>query len=155
MGYLENFTLEDTISAYETTMEVTGDNGEHCYSPIDEITLIFLKELKAYRDLEEKGLLPKFHLGDEFWTVRCREVLKSKIVMLQQKKDGTWRYRFSQEISSKYHDTSDYEEKDYGKYFFDVKEEAEKLAEKKKKQWEEELKRLEEKRKKSTEAKGE
>lgn len=104
-------------------------------------------ELARYEDLEEKGLLPKFHLGDEFWTVRCREVLKSKIVMLQQKKDGTWRYRFSQEISSKYHDTSDYEEKDYGKYFFDVKEEAEKLAEKEKKQWEEELKKLEEKRK--------
>lgn len=105
------------------------------------------KELKLYQEEENQGLLPKFHLGDEFWTVRCGEVLKSKIVMLQQKKDGTWRYRFSQEISSKYHDTSDYEEKDYGKYFFDVKEEAEKLAEKKKKQWEEELKRLEEKRK--------
>lgn len=114
-----------------------------------------IKKLAEYEDLEEQGLLPKFHLGDEFWTVRCREVLKSKIVMLQQKKDGTWRYRFSQEISSKYHDTSDYEEKDYGKYFFNVKEEAEKLAEKEKKQWEEELKRLEEKRKKSTEAKGE
>lgn len=104
-------------------------------------------KLAEYEDLEEKGLLPKFHLGDEFWTVRCRKVLKSKIVMIQQKKDGTWRYRFNQEISPEYHDTSDYEEKDYGKYFFDIKEEAEKLAEKEKKQWEEELKRLEEKRK--------
>ena len=76
------------------------------------------RKLADYEDLEEKGLLPKFHLGDEFWTVRLREVLKSEIVMLQQKKDGTWRYRFRQEISPKYHDTSDYEESDYGKYFF-------------------------------------
>ena len=68
--------------------------------------------------------------------------------MLQQKKDGTWRYRFRQEISPKYHDTSDYEESDYGKYFFVDKEEAEKLAEEQKKQWEEQLKRLEEKREK-------
>ena len=101
------------------------------------------RKLAEYEDLEEKGLLPKFHLGDEFWTVRLREVLKSEIVMLQQKKDGTWRY------SPKYHDTSDYEESDYCKYFFPNKEEAEKLAEKYKKQWEEELKRLEEKRKQS------
>ena len=105
-------------------------------------------KLAKYEDLEEKGLLPKFHLGDEFWTVRLREVLKSKIVMLQQKKDGTWRYRFRQEISPKYHDTSDYEECDYGKYFFVDKEEAEKLAEEQKKQWEEQLKRLEEKQEK-------
>ena len=80
-------------------------------------------KLADYEDAEEQGLLPKFHLGDEFWTVRCRKVLKSKIVMLQQKKDGTWKYRFSQEISSKYHDTSDYEELDYGRYFFNTKEE--------------------------------
>lgn len=107
------------------------------------------RKLADYEDLEEKGLLPKFHLGDEFWTVRLREVLKSEIVMLQQKKDGTWRYRFRQEISPKYHDTSDYEESDYGKYFFTNKEEAEKLAKEQKKQWEEQLKRLEEERKQS------
>lgn len=107
------------------------------------------RKLADYEDLEEKGLLPKFHLGDEFWTVRLRKVLKSKIVMLQQKKDGTWRYRFRQEISPKYHDTSDYEESDYGKCFFTNKEEAEKLAKEQKKQWEEQLKRLEEERKQS------
>lgn len=107
-----------------------------------------LDKLGRYEDLEEKGLLPKFHLGDEFWTVRLRKVLKSKIVMLQQKKDGTWRYRFRQEISPKYHDTSDYEESDYGKCFFTNKEEAEKLAKEQKIQWEEQLKRLEEEREK-------
>ena len=101
------------------------------------------RKLADYEDLEEQGLLPKFHLGDEFWTVRLRKVLKSKIVMLQQKKDGTWRYRFRQEINPKYHDTSDYEESDYGKYFFTNKEEAEKLAKEQKKRWEEQLKRLE------------
>lgn len=71
MGYLENFTLEDTISAYEKTMEVTGDNGEHCYSPVDEITLNFLKELKAYRDAEEQGLLFRLpcKVGDKVYVI--------------------------------------------------------------------------------------
>ena len=103
-----------------------------------------LKHIQDLIDADEKGLLPKFHLNDEFWTVRCGEVLKSKIVMLQQKKDGTWRYRFSQEISPKYHDTHDYEELDYGKYFFDDKKEAEKRCEYELKQWEEARKKLSE-----------
>jgi hypothetical protein len=131
---------EDCDVCEEYCVHMQEDN---CYC-LQEV----LEKLGRYEDLEEKGLLPKFHLGDEFWTVRLRKVLKSKIVMLQQKKDGTWRYRFRQEISPKYHDTSDYEESDYGKYFFVNKEEAEKLAEEQKKQWEEQLKRLEEKREK-------
>ena len=57
MERLTNETLDNAISVYETTMRVTGDNGEPCYLPIDEETLCFLKELKAYRDAEEQGLL--------------------------------------------------------------------------------------------------
>jgi hypothetical protein len=88
------------------------------------------KELQKYRDAEEQGLLPRFHLGDEFWTTRLDRVVKAKVVMLQQKKDGSWKYRLSREISSEYHNTIDFEESDYGKYFFATKEEAEqKLAE--------------------------
>lgn len=97
------------------------------------------EKLKQYEDSEEKGLIPKFHLGDVFWTVHGDGVSKEKIVMLQQKKDGTWKYRFP--------NTCDYEENDYGKYFFSTKEEAEKLCEYKRKMWEEERNRLEEKRK--------
>lgn len=76
-----------------------------------------MEELKEYRELKKQKLLPRFHLGDEFWTVRCSGVTKEKIVMLQQKKDGTWKYRFP--------NTCDYEESDYGKCFFDTEDEAE------------------------------
>ena len=78
-------------------------------------------KLAEYEIAEEKGLLPKFHLGDVFWTVHHDGVTKEKIVMLQQKKDGTWKYRFP--------NTCDYEERDYGKCFFDTKDEAEKFWE--------------------------
>lgn len=88
------------------------------------------RRLAEYEDAEEQGLLPRFHLGDEFWALRLGRVVKAKVVMLQQKKDGTWKYRFSLEISSTYHDTVDYEQIEYGKYFWSTKEEAEqKLAE--------------------------
>ena len=82
-------------------------------------------KLKAYEDAEEQGLLPKFHLGDEFWTIRLGKVLKSKIVMLQQKKDSTWQYRMSREIKSEYHDTANYKESNLNKSFFLTREEAE------------------------------
>lgn len=80
-----------------------------------------IQKLAEYEDAEEQGLLPRFHLGDEFWTVHWNGVQKEKIVMLQQKKDGTWKYRFP--------NTADYTESDYGKYFFDTKEEAEQKLE--------------------------
>ena len=41
--------------------------------------------------------------------------------MLQQKKNGIWKYRFCDEQSH----THDYEENEYGKYFWATKEEAE------------------------------
>ena len=81
----------------------------------------WLEKLKEYEDAEEKGLLPKFYLGYEFWIEWLGEILKAKIVMLQQKKDGTWKYRFCDERSH----TMDYEENELGKYFFATKEEAE------------------------------
>lgn len=84
-----------------------------------------IQKLAAYEDAEEQGLLPKFHLGDEFWTICLGKVLKSKIVMIQQKKDGTWQYRFSQEHNPTYHTTHDYKESHHGKFFFNTKEEAE------------------------------
>ena len=82
-------------------------------------------KLKHYEDLEEQGLLPRFHLGDEFWTTMIDRVVKAKVVMLQQKKDGSWIYRLSCEITKDYHDTINYEERKYGKCFFETKEEAE------------------------------
>ncbi len=84
-----------------------------------------IDKLAAYEDAEEQGLIPKFNLGDEFWTIRLGEVLKAKVVMLQQKKDGSWQYRFSREISPEYHSTVDFEESKFGKCFFLTKEEAE------------------------------
>lgn len=85
-------------------------------------------KLADYEDAEEQGLLPNFHLGDEFWTKWLGKPLKAKIVMLQQKKNGLWKYRFCDEHSH----TMDYEENELGKYFFATKEEAEQaLAERK------------------------
>ena len=88
---------------------------------IDKVSV----KLGEYEDAEEQGLLPRFHLGDEFWTIRLGKVLKAKVVMLQQKKDGSWQYRFSQEITPEYHDTHNYKESEFGKRFFLAKEEAE------------------------------
>ena len=61
-------------------------------------------KLAEYEDLQEKGLLPKFHLGDEFWVIHYDGVVKEKIVMLQQKKDGTWKYRFKNTCDKFRHD---------------------------------------------------
>lgn len=80
-----------------------------------------VKKLAEYEDAEEQGLIPKFHLGDEFWTKWLGKPLKAKIVMLQQKKNGIWKYRFCDEQSH----THDYEENEFGKYFWTTKEEAE------------------------------
>ena len=91
----------------------------------EDVLLKMYDKLAEYEDAEEQGLLPRFHLGDEFWTIRLGKVLKSKIVMLQQKKDGSWQYRFSQEITPEYHDTHNYKESEFGKRFFLTKEEAE------------------------------
>lgn len=110
-----NFVLDNAINAYEHTAD----------SALDRCTLDFLKELRDYRDAEEQGLLPKFHLGDEFWTMWLGKPLKAKIVMLQQKKNGLWKYRFCDEQSH----THDYEENEYGKYFWATKEEAEQMGE--------------------------
>lgn len=84
-----------------------------------------LEELKDYKDAEEDGLLPKFHLGDEFWCLYIDKVVKAKIVSLQQKKDGSWNYTLSREISENYHDIAYYKERKYGKYFWSTKSEAE------------------------------
>lgn len=67
-----------------TEYEIIAGHAHAIPTLIDMNSIV--AKLTKYEDLEEKGLLPKFHLGDEFWTVRLREVLKSKIVMLQQKK---------------------------------------------------------------------
>ena len=104
--------------------------NDQCGNPTDSIILkpymryrdedtekAILNHLAYYEDLEEQGLLPKFHLGDEFYVPKWCGVVKEKIVMLQQKKDGTWKYRFKS--------TGDFEESDFGRLFFDTKEEAE------------------------------
>ena len=105
------------------------DGKPYLKQPIRENRQKLLRSLAEYEDAEEQGLLPRFHLGDEFWALRLGRVVKAKVVMLQQKKDGTWKYRFSLEISSTYHDTVDYEQIEYGKYFWSNKEEAERELE--------------------------
>lgn len=108
--------IKHKIEVVENVTNVANINPER---PYEQVVADCMKDYLEYRKLEEQGLLPKFHLGDEFWTVHYDGVTKEKIVMLQQKKDGTWKYRFP--------NTCDYEESDYGEYFFDTKEEAEKL----------------------------
>lgn len=91
----------------------------------DSELLLYLEKLAEYEQAEEDGLLPRFHLGDEFWCLYIDEVVKAKIVTLQQKKDGSWNYTLSREISKNYHDIACYKEREYGKYFWYNKAEAE------------------------------
>ena len=101
-------------------MERLTEKG-HVYHALDFMEdgiSYFANKLRKYEDLQEQGLLPKFHLGDEFWVIHYDGVVKEKIVMLQQKKDGTWKYRFK--------NTCDFEENKFGKEFFDNEEDAEK-----------------------------
>ena len=85
-----------------------------------EVTIEALEKYAEYTELEEQGLLPKFHLGDCFWVEWLYKPIKAKVVMIMQKKDGTWRYRFCDEQSH----THDYEENEVGKYYWFTKEEA-------------------------------
>ena len=57
MERLPNKVLENAIGVYETTLDVVGDNDKYENSALDRVTYNFLKELKAYRDAEEQGLL--------------------------------------------------------------------------------------------------
>lgn len=104
-----------------------GGNCKHeykyCNNAMEDCPTIneIYEKLALYEDAEEQGLLPRFHLGDEFWIEWLGEVLKAKIVMLQQKKNGTWKYRFCDEHSN----TMDYEEREYEKNFWFTKEQAE------------------------------
>ena len=102
------------ISDYTLAVEKEWTGTKHYYLIGEAVD-----KLAEYEDAEEQGLLPKFHLGDEFWTLGgwWDKPKKEKIVMLQQKKDGTWKYRFPK--------LCDCEEKEFGKYFFATKEEAE------------------------------
>ena len=84
-----------------------------------------IDKLAEYEQAEEDGLLPRFHLGDEFWCLYIDQVVKAKIVSLQQKKDGSWNYTLSREISCSYHDIAYYKESEYRKYFWSTKAEAE------------------------------
>lgn len=84
-----------------------------------------IDKLGEYEQAEEGGLLPRFHLGDEFWCLHIDEIVKAKVVTLQQKKDGSWNYTLSREISHNYHDIAYYKEREYGKYFWSTKPEAE------------------------------
>jgi hypothetical protein len=84
-----------------------------------------LNQLHEYCKLQEQGLIPKYHMGDDFWVIDpCERVLSAKVVMLQQKKDGTWKYRFCDTYSNTY----DYKEDEFGLKFFATKEAAEKVV---------------------------
>ena len=114
MERLTNPSPDGSYDAFDP-IDIVGNE----YSKINYKNL--LAKLGEYEDAEEQGLLPRFHLGDEFWIEWLGEVLKAKIVMLQQKKNGTWKYRFCDEHSN----TMDYEEREYEKNFWFTKEQAE------------------------------
>ena len=86
------------------------------------ILLSKLEKLEKYEQLEEKGLLPRFHMGDEFYVnvIWRNQTLKAKVVMIQQKKDKTWKYRLCDEYAS----TSDFTESEYGIKFFATEKDA-------------------------------
>ena len=90
--------------------------GTMCGTYEIEIAEMFLKAFDESKLLDTVSI-PKFNLGDEFWVIHLSGVSKEKITMLQQKKDGTWKYRFS--------NSADYTQDEYGVYFFSTKEEAE------------------------------
>lgn len=106
-------------------LTIKKEDGSYTFDQAASQLPLIMQKLGEMEDAEEQGLLPRFHLGDEFWTIRLGKVLKAKVVMLQQKKDGSWQYRFSQEITPEYHDTHNYKESEFGKRFFLTKEEAE------------------------------
>lgn len=120
------------FEAIETIRYASAFNSDN--SPLIkalDVAIKALEEIQQYRVLgtieDFKSLkqqdLPKFHLGDEFWVVHYSEVRKEKIVMLQQKKDGTWKYRFP--------NSADFTEEDHNKYFFDNEDDANKFFEEK------------------------
>ena len=115
----------DKLGAYE---DVEEQCIKECGCGLRECALKFqeflehMHELAEYWEVEKQGLLPKFHMADEFWVIGySNRVLKAKIVMLQQKKDKTWKYRFCDEYSNTY----DYAESEVGKRFFLTRAEAE------------------------------
>lgn len=107
------FTAQQVLESWSKSCKAIDD--------VDQEAKDIVREALELKIAEEQGLLPKFHLGDEFWTNWLGKPLKAKIVMLQQKKNGLWKYRFCDEQSH----THDYEENEFGKYFWTTKEETE------------------------------
>lgn len=119
--------LTKRITENQIELSAKANTPQHC-SPIIHMKHPFwtvFDKLAEYEQAEEDGLLPRFHLGDEFWCLYIDEVVKAKIVTLQQKKDGSWNYTLSREISENYHDIAYYKEREYGKYFWSTKAEVE------------------------------
>ena len=125
MAYLDGITLEHTIGIYEETLKIA-------HSPVDSLTLEFLKELKAYRDAEEQGLLlrPKVALNSlvymesEYWGI-----IPYKVCDISYGMFGfvytVCAFRFDELL-----DDNEVVDDDFGKIVFATKEEAEqKLAE--------------------------
>lgn len=82
--------------------------------------------LATYEDAEEHGLLIRLPCkvgACAYYINPFDEIEKGKITMIQQKADGTWKFRFSTSFS---HDVT---KDDLGKTVFFTREEAEKALE--------------------------
>jgi hypothetical protein len=126
MEKFPNETLENAIDVYETFIKVIEDSGDTDYcNALDKVTVAFLKELKAYRDAEEQGLLLRLmcDAGDKVY-YPCfidSRVIDFEIVEIKIYED---------EIIYIDDGDNEWHEYDLGKTIFLTKEEAEqKLAE--------------------------
>lgn len=133
MERLTNEVLDNAISVYKTTLEITADNGENCYSALDKATFEFLKELKQYRDAEEQGLLLRLpcKVGDAVYSYcSCFGILEYEVDSIVMTEDEII-YQcsaYSEPIGdcpSECLDEIEVDISDFGKTVFLTKEEAE------------------------------
>lgn len=77
MSYLDGITLEHTIGIYEETLKIA-------HLQVDSLTLGFLKELKAYKDSEEQGLLLRLQVkpGDTIYQPIGKDINDYKVIGL-------------------------------------------------------------------------
>lgn len=83
-------------------MRLTSKNGWR--SPMDSDTISAMyKKLAAYEDAEEQGLLVRLpcKVGDTVYRLNPFDEIESgKITMIQQKADGTWKFRVTTDFSN-------------------------------------------------------
>lgn len=106
--------LEKTIAIYRKTLEVTGDNGETCFTTLDRDTLELLEEYKKLIDSEKNRC--KYCAGCTEWNADCANIRAKAID------------EFAEKLYNKSTDLRDIESDDYGiLHYEDVYEVAEEL----------------------------